>query len=121
MVVLLAKLLPGDSSVAWARNDSISDSDELSLQHLMGTQQLMVSLSPTSVPLLPFQPLLDQVSYTQLSLGTLRSISSKGQTSFAVLIIYDSSPNSVACPSNEDPHHDSHHTEGGPIRSSCFL
>lgn len=47
MVALLPKLLPGYFSLAWAGN-SVSNSDELSLRHLVGTQQRMVSVLTTS-------------------------------------------------------------------------
>lgn len=54
MVALLPKPLSSYSSLAWARDESVCDRDEPSHQHLLGTRQLMVSVPPTSMPVLPF-------------------------------------------------------------------
>lgn len=48
VVALLPKFLPGYFSLARAGNKSVSDSNELSLQRLVGTQQRMVSVLTTS-------------------------------------------------------------------------
>lgn len=79
MVALLPKPLCSYSSLAWARNESGRDRDELSLQHLLGTRQLMVSVPPTSMPWLPFWSPLDPGPYTHHCLGALRYISSKAK------------------------------------------